>query len=109
MRRLQISVSLTNPGFNAGSAPAAVHGGPRPHRSLAAASSAYAQVLLAVEPQQLLVVHENALSSQHVAEPTVAEAPPLRRDLVNAPRCVSVHRCREPGHGIGPISMSCFS
>lgn len=47
----------------------------RPHRPLAAVSSPHSQVLLAIPPQQLLVVHHDAVARQY-AEPPAAEALP---------------------------------
>src|SRR3546814_10749201 len=51
----------------------------RAHGSLAATPAPDPKVLLAVWPQQLLVVHDQTLASQHDAKPTVANPKVLNR------------------------------
>jgi len=51
---------------------------------LAAATLAYLQLLLAVQPPEALLVHATALSGQQQMQATVAEATPLGGELPNA-------------------------
>src|SRR3546814_11415382 len=51
----------------------------RAHGSLAATPAPDPKVLLAAYPQQLLVVHDQTLASQHDDSPTVAKTPGPRR------------------------------
>jgi len=55
------------------------HGPARAQCPLAAATPAHLQLLLAIEPSQLLLVHHDALAVQHDVDPAIAEPPALRR------------------------------
>lgn len=55
------------------------HRRPRAGGALAATAPAHRQGLLAVEPEELLLVHADAFTLQQDAEPPVAEAALLRR------------------------------
>ncbi len=57
------------------------HGRPCPHRPLAVAPSPDTEVLLAIQSQQLLVVHDQTLTGQHDPQTPITEATPFGRDL----------------------------
>ena len=75
------------------------HGPARAQRPFAAAAPAHLQLLLAIEPPQLLLVHHDALAIQHDVDPAVAEPPPRP----SSPRAIA-HRpagcsCSAPSSG----------
>src|SRR6476620_9655545 len=60
------------------------HWRPRAQRSLAPAATTHGQALLAVEPEELLVVDLLPLSPQQDQESPIAEPPPQARQIAQA-------------------------
>src|SRR5208282_1728341 len=55
-----------------------------PQRALAPSAPAYHELLFAVEPIQLLVIHRVPFTRQHPAQPSIPEAPPLRGQVAQS-------------------------
>ncbi len=60
------------------------HRRPRSQRPFTAAAPAHHQLLLAVQPIELLAIHRMSFTGQQPTETPVAEAPPLGRQLAQA-------------------------
>ena len=76
------------------------HRRPRPHRPLAAAAPAHGQPLLAIEPEQPLVVHHVAFPAQQDVQAPIAKAPALMRPSPSSARAArpSSGRCEPVAH-----------
>src|SRR2546423_13017593 len=60
------------------------HRRPRPQRALATAPPAYLQSFLAVEPAELLVVHDDVLAREQDVQPAITEPPSNGGQLAQA-------------------------